>query len=368
MRLKVLVLFGGNSLEHDISILTYLKVSKYINQKKYEIVPVYIDYDNNWYSGDVSLFTLDNFLDKNLLKENLEEVSLIKKDNNFLLMKSKGVFRKKINSIDIALSLVHSENNDFPTLIGYLKKLGIPCCFSNIKSLSLCQDKVMTKQILQSMKVPTPNYLWFYESDYLNKKDSILASISKLGYPVIVKPAYEGSSIGVSLVKKAKDIEKAIVNTFNYDDKIIIEEVVDNAFCVSISIYGNHEVLEMGHICYNKTNNEIVTFEDKYDYPLLVELEKKLVEEIKSISKDVFYAFDLNGIVKFDFLINNESKQVYLIDINPIPRDLGFSFFQEENFSQILDHILGTTIKEYKVNKKKISIYKSNILKKKNNG
>lgn len=367
MRLKIGVFFGGTSILHDQSILTFLQVIKYINSKKYEVIPIYIGEDNNWYTKELELFTLENFQDKKVLIENLVKVNLIKKEDCFILVKSKGLFNKKITPIDLVLNLCQGLNLEDGTLTGYFKTLGITYVGSNVLSASIGSDLLITKQILQSQKIPFSNYIWFYETDYVTKKENILASITKLGYPVIVKPASLGSNVGASFVLKAKDIDVAIQNALYYDEKIIVEEAIENVAFVSCCIYGNHEIMEESSLYKRNTSNKIITFEDKAKLDNLekLELDKKQTEEILNIAKKIFYLFDLKGIVTFDFLIDNESKKVYFDEINVTPSFLAFNYFDGFTFEKVLEHIISLSIKEHKVNNKKIVQYKSSILKNK---
>ena len=383
MKIKVGVIFGGDSVEHEISIITAVQAMQYLDKEKYEVIPIYIDKERNWYTSE-ELKKMDTFKDMELLKSTLPKVCLTKKDNEFVLMKTKGLFNKVLNSIDIAFPIVHGKGVEDGSLAGYLDTLGIPYVGPNMLGASIGQDKVVQKQILQMEGIPVPNYVWFYESDYLTRKEEILSKINKLGYPVIVKPARLGSSIGINYVKKARDIESALEEAFTYDEKVIVEETIENLLEVDCAVYGNHELMETSFIGEMMTKNDFLTFEDKYlngkskkvsslktsnktstnGFKIPAKFDKKLETEIYDYSKRAFRALNLKGVTRFDFLINSLTKQVYLNEPNTIPGCLAFFFFTPKDISykQLLDTLITLSIKDYKEEKKKISNFESNVL------
>lgn len=383
MKIKVGVIFGGDSVEHEVSIITAVQAMEFINKEKYEVVPIYIDKERNWYS-DETLAKMETYKDMENLKNSLPKVCLTKKDNEFVLLKTKGLFNKVVNTIDVAFPIVHGKGVEDGSLAGYLDTLGIPYVGSDMLGASIGQDKVVQKQVMQIEGIPVANYVWFYESEYATKKEEILSKINKLGYPVIVKPARLGSSIGINFVKKARDIESALEEAFSYDEKVIVEETIENLLEVDCAVYGNHEIMETSFIGEMITDNEFLTFEDKYlngggkkgsskkmsesvstsGFKIPADLDKKTEQEIYELTKKAFRALNLKGITRFDFLINKETKQVYVNEPNTIPGCLAFFFFTPKDISyeKLLDTIITLTIKDYKISKKKISSFESNVL------
>jgi len=204
MKIKVGVIFGGNSVEHEISIISAVQAMEYLDKEKYEVVPIYIDKNRDWYSNN-ELKKMETYKDIEKLKKEIPKVSLIKKDKEFILMKTNGL-KKIVNTIDIAFPIVHGKGVEDGSLAGYLETIGIPYVGTDMLGAAIGQDKVTQKQILASENIPVVNYVWFYENDYLNKKEEILNKIKDLGYPVIVKPARLGSSIGINYVKNEDKI------------------------------------------------------------------------------------------------------------------------------------------------------------------
>lgn len=383
MKIKIGVIFGGSSVEHEISIITAVQAMEYLNKDKYEIVPIYIDKNRNWYTG-YALTKMETYKNLEDLERLTTKVCLTKKNNEYVLMNLKGLFKRVVNTIDIAFPIVHGKGVEDGSLAGYLDTLGIPYVGSDILGSSVGQDKVVQKQILQAEGIPVVNYTWFYENDYLLNEDAILKDIKKLGYPVIVKPARLGSSIGISYVKDENEIKTAIEEALTYDEKIVVEEVVKDLLEVDCAVVGNHEHMETSLIGEMLTDNNILTFEDKYiseggkkgsskkmsgtisntGFKIPAELDKKIEEQIYDISKKTFRALNLKGITRFDFLVDKKNKKVYVNEPNTIPGCLAFFFFtpKGKKYTELLDQVITMTIKDYKNNSKKITSFESNVL------
>lgn len=382
MKIKVGVIFGGNSVEHEISIITAVQAMEYIDKEKYEAIPIYIDKNRNWFTGP-ELLKMDTYKNLETIQEKCNQIHLVKKEKEFLLIKANGLLSKVINTIDVAFPIVHGKGVEDGSLAGYLDTLGIPYVGPDMLAASIGQDKVVQKQVLQAENIPVTEYIWFYESVYLREKESILKDIKKLKYPVIVKPARLGSSIGIAFVKNENSIETAIEEALCYDEKIIVEKVIENLVEVDCAVIGNHEFMETSLIGEMLTNNDLLTFEDKYladggkkgpsktgnctsttGFKIPANLDKKIETEIYELSKKAFRVLNLKGITRFDFLVDSKNKKVYINEPNTIPGSLAFFFFtpKDISYSKLLDDCITMAIKDYKNNQKKISSFESNVL------
>ena len=197
--IKLGVIFGGESVEHEISIISAVQAMNKMDNEKYEVIPIYITKDNLWYTGEI-LKDIETYQDYSLLKRYSKNVVLIKRDGRFILQ-SQGLFKKVVKELDLAFPIVHGTNVEDGTLQGYLKTIGIPFVGSDVLSSAIAQDKVVQKQVFQAMDLPMTDYIWFYDSEYLEDQDEILKKVKKMGYPVIVKPASLCSSVGISTAK-----------------------------------------------------------------------------------------------------------------------------------------------------------------------
>ena len=240
MKIKVGVIFGGETVEHEVSIISALQAIKNLDESKYEIIPIYISKDRTWYTGHI-LLDIETFKDFNNVKKYAKKVTLYKKENSYLLQCTTGLFRKDITDIDVILPVVHGNNVEDGTLAGYLDTVGVPYVGSHVLGAALGQDKVAMKQIMASNDIPVVDYTWFFDNEYTEDKDKILKNIKKVGYPVVVKPATLGSSVGITYVKSEKDIEEALETAISYDTKVVVEKAVENLVEVNDSVLGSYE-------------------------------------------------------------------------------------------------------------------------------
>lgn len=382
MKIRVGVIFGGESVEHEVSIITAVQAMEYIDQNKYEIVPIYISKDRTWYTGKM-LMDISIYNDFDNLKRYAKKVTLCRKNGAFYLQTINGLFKKNVAEIDIAFPIVHGNNVEDGTLAGYLDTLGIPYVGSRVLGAALGQDKVVQKQVLAAENLPIVDYTWFYDTEYYTNNDEINERINKLGYPVIVKPACLGSSVGITVVKDVNDIEKAINEAIKYDTKILVEKMVDNLVEVNCAVLGNYSYQETSLIAEMLTDNEFLTYQDKYigngkgakkggmkdgmassDFIIPARLDKKMEEKVYDLSKQAFRALNLAGVARVDFLIDKKKKEVYINEPNTIPGCLSFYMFHPKgkNYTTLLDEMITIAIKDYKNRCKKTYSFDSNIL------
>lgn len=377
MKIKVGVIFGGVSVEHEISIISAVQAMNSMDLEKYDIVPIYIGKDRTWYSGKM-LMDIDIYKDFEDLKRYAKKVSLIRKDGKFYLQ-SLGLFKRIVEEIDIAFPIVHGTNVEDGTLQGYLDTLGIPYVGSSVLGAALGQDKVVMKQVFESEKLPVSPYIWFYDNEYLNNADAITNDIKKLGYPVIVKPASLGSSVGITVVKSEEEIEEAIMDAITYDFKIVVEKMVQNLVEVNCSVLGNYEYQQTSAIEEVMGTEEFLTYKDKYiggskgskskgmastNRIVPARINDKLKEKVEHISKDAFKVLNLSGVCRIDFLIDKETEKVYINETNTIPGSLSFYLWEPigKSYKELLDDMITLAIKSYKNKSKKVYSFDTNVL------
>ncbi|MCF7627509.1 D-alanine--D-alanine ligase, partial [Holdemanella sp. SCCA2] len=350
MKIKVGVIFGGETVEHEVSIISAIQAMNNLDEEKYEIIPIYISKDRIWYTGHV-LREIDfykNFEDE---KKYAKEVTLCKKGKNFFLQKTNGLFRKDITDIDIILPVVHGNNVEDGTLAGLLDSIGIPYVGSHVLGSALGQDKVVMKQVMSSVGIPVVDYTWFYDNEYLEDKDEILDKIKKLGYPVVVKPATLGSSVGITLVHDSKKIEDAIDEAINYDTKVVVEKAVENLIEVNASVLGNYEYQRVSPLEEVMGLDEILSYADKYlgnsktkgvkntgskgmastNRIVPARISDDLTKDIQETAKKVFKTLNLSGVCRIDFLIDKKANKFYVNEPNTCPGSLSFYLWKEAN-------------------------------------
>ena len=376
--IKVGVIFGGESVEHEVSIISAVQAMNKLDSEKYDIVPIYITKKGEWYTGS-ALREIETFKDMDLLKRYSKNVVLYRKDNRFVLQ-SKGLLKKVVNEVDIILPVVHGTNVEDGVLQGYLKTIGVPFVGSGVTASSIAQDKVLQKQVFASCDLPIADYYYFYDCDFKNDPDGIIKEIEKkLKYPMIVKPATLGSSVGISSVENKKELINSIRDAIEYDNKIVVEEKVQNLTEVNISVLGNFETQKLSEIEEVMTDNDLLTYEDKYiggskksstkgmasaSRKIPADIDSKLRKDVEEIATKAFKSTGLSGVVRIDFLIDKKKKKVYINEINACPGSLAFYLWEAKgkSFTTLLDEMINIAIKDYKKEQNKTRSFDTNIL------
>ncbi len=384
MKINVGVIFGGDSVEHEVSIISALQAMENIDEEKYKVIPIYISKDRNWYTGE-SLRDMDTYKYFDSMKKYTKQITLARKGDQVFLEKVKGIFRKDVDYIDVAFPIVHGKGVEDGSLSGYLETLGLPVVGPGVLGASVGQDKVVLKQVLAAYNIKTPKYVWFYDYEYNLNENNVIDKVEKLGYPVIVKPANLGSTIGISVAHNRDTLKKAIDEALEYEAKIVVEEMIPNLLELNCAVLGNYEYQETSLIAEMKTGHELLTFEDKYlggskgktgskvpskggmsnsKFDIPAKISKEMEEEVYDMSVQTYRALNLNGVCRIDFLVNKETGEVYVNEPNTIPGSLSFYMFKPKgkSYMELTDELIKMAIKDYKNNKKKTSSFSSNIL------
>ena len=377
MKIKVGVIFGGPTVEHEVSVISAVQAMESMNSEKYDIIPIYISKDRTWYSGKM-LMDIEVYRDFDTLKRYAKKVNLINKEGKFYLQSMKG-FKKIVTDIDVVFPIVHGNGVEDGSLQGYLETVGVPYVGSSVIGSALGQDKVIMKQVMASYGLPVVPYTWFFDCEYMNEKDTITKGIAKLGYPVIVKPANLGSSVGITVVKDEKDLDKAIIEAIKYDQKIVVEKVIEDMVEVNCSVMGNYEYQEISCLEEVASSDDFLTYTDKYvgngkggkskgmvsaSRIIPARLDDKKTNEIKELSREVFKCLNLGGVCRIDYLIDKKNNKVYVNEPNTIPGSLAFYLWEPvgKKYNKLLDELITVAIKSYKEKTKKTRSFESNIL------
>lgn len=378
MKIKLGVIFGGVSVEHEISIISAVQAMNAVDKEKYDIVPIYIAKDRTWYTGKM-LMDIDVYKDFEDLKKFATKVTMYKKDNSFYLQ-SMGLFKRIVEEVDVVFPIVHGANVEDGTIAGYLETIGVPYVGSRVLGAALGQDKVVMKQVFAACDLPIVPYTWFFDNEYLNDADKITKEIKKLGYPVIVKPATLGSSVGITVVKDEEALDDAIIDAITYDTKIVVEKMVDNLVEVNCSVLGDYEYQQTSVLEEVMSSDEFLTYKEKYlgggkktgaskgmastSRVVPARISDKLTEEVKEIAKGAFKALNLSGICRIDFLIDKKENKVYINEPNTIPGSLAFYLWEPsgKKYSVLLDEAITLAIKDYKNRSKKTNSFDTNVL------
>lgn len=350
MKLSIGVIFGGRSLEHDLSVLTAIQAMDNIDKERYEVVPIYITKDLTFYSGGMLRY-IDSYKDFRLIDRYATKVNLINKNGKFILQTT-GLIKRVYKEIHLAFPMVHGKYTEDGSIVGYLETLGIPIVGSDIYSSSLCQDKVFTKEVLNGNDIPVVDYVYFSDSDHKLDKEDIFKKIEELSYPLIIKPARLGSGIGIEIVNRKEELESSIEKAMKNDERVLVEEYIADRREFNMAVLLSKGKL-IGSVIEEIIKDEPCNYYDKYRkdneddtfkriFP--ADISKTLTEEIEKTSKKTYKVLALSGVARIDYVYDNKKKKLYVNEVNTIPNFFSHHLFDDKNIDY--RELLGIMIKE----------------------
>ncbi|MBQ2138850.1 MAG: D-alanine--D-alanine ligase [Erysipelotrichaceae bacterium] len=389
MKICVGVFFGGKSTEHEISCISANQAIHALDSDKYDVLPIYISKDNEFYIGD-ELFDLANYSSFISNPSSvLEKVMIYKDGNNVKVRPMKGVFKKE-RTIDVAFPIVHGTNVEDGSLAGFLQMLDIPYTSCDVLGGAVGQDKTVMKDIFKAEGIPMVDYFVVYNADFEDAYEDYFKKAKKIGFPLIAKPANLGSSIGIEVIKTEEEFQEKISECLKYDFKVVVEKMIANLKEVNISIIGGDEKAKCSAI--EEVTNGFLDFDKKYQpgsgskgakkgvkvpaakgaskgmastvRKVPAELKEGQKEEIEKIAVKVFRALNSFGCVRIDFMIDNDTDKVYCNEINTIPGSLAFYLWKEEgvDFTQECDELINNALNRYARRSRKTYSFDTNIL------
>jgi D-alanine-D-alanine ligase len=337
----VAVIFGGRSTEHDVSIITALaSVIKPLEAtKQYHVEPVYIAKDGSWYWDqklkNIELYTsgeIDDFMRR------APKVHILFDNGLTLVKSSQFAGRKMYRKIDIVFPAMHGTYGEDGTLMGLLEMANVPYVGCNFRVSAVAMDKVLAKKICGSAGIPSTPWEWLYSSS-LSQPKIVMDKLKRLKYPLFVKPAHLGSSIGISRVEEEKGLMNALEVAAHYDDKIIVEEAVPNVIEVTLPIMGNEDVTPALLERPLTKPEDFFDFDTKYMQggkkgagkgikgsqgysELPANLPKDVYDKAEKTGLAAYRVLGCSGIARVDLLIDSKTKKIYFNEVNPLPGGL----------------------------------------------
>jgi D-alanine-D-alanine ligase len=367
MKKTVAVIFGGRSVEHDVSIITaYNPIIPSLNlTEKFNVLPIYISKDGSWFS-EKSMNNIDFFKQRDFGKKLKSKIRL--SFDGGLTIIWPGLKNKK-TKVDLVFPAMHGTFGEDGSLMGLIRMANVPFVGCDISSSVISMDKVLTKQILSISGISTVPYIYFTNKEWDLRKDSIIKDIN-IKYPLFVKPAHLGSSIGIAKVNREVDLQNAIEVAFHYDDKVLVEESIENLIELTVPVMGNDN-LTLGAIERPLNREDFFSFNDKYlrknnlNYSEIpAKIDHELSEKTKNLAKQSYKAIGCSGIARIDFL-SNSKKEIYVNEINTLPGSLYSHNWRKIGISNVDLVTKLIELAEQKFNERKEIRYtfNSNILK-----
>lgn len=362
MRKRVAVIFGGRSLEHDVSIISAMQVLSNIDKNKYIVEPIYMR-DGDFFASDVDRLEAFGEFDSAKHKK------LILYSGEFFALKKNRI--KKFFRPDVALVVCHGGEGENGNLQAMLEMNGVPFTSPYPLQSAICMDKEFSKRVFENMLLSVLPFETATRNEYFEDKDKIVFMFeSLLSYPLIVKPARLGSSIGIGVAKDRAELKDALDIAFTFDDKVVVEHKLDGFVEVNCAAYSSGDEIVVGRTEQPVTANEFLTFADKYERGgKMSELTRISPADIgslnlivKAMTERIYRDFDMNGIIRVDYLVDVKRGKVYVNEINTVPGSLAFYLF-DTDFKTLLDEVISAAIKRGFERKSTVS-FKTEILSK----
>lgn len=394
MKIKVGVLFGGKSVEHEISVISAIQAIGYLDKSKYDVIPIYITKNNEFYVGE-NVGKIESYTDINSLIKSSQRVIMVWDENKLKLIKypQKMLSKGYVDYIDVAFPIVHGTNVEDGTLQGYLHMMNIPYVGCDVLSSSVGMDKYVMKTVLKDNGVPVLDCKCYTSNVYDENEDAIVEEIeSAIGYPVIVKPVNLGSSIGISKAENRTELYDSLETAFQYAGKVLVETAVQNLKEINCSVLGDYESAEASECEEPISSDKILTFAEKYigdgsakgakggakggakasGSKGMATLKRKIPADITSeqrqtireLAVKAFKCLGCSGVSRIDFMMDTKTGNIWLNEINTIPGSLSFYLWEPigVKYSQLLDKMISLALKRERESENITYTFDSNVL------
>lgn len=378
MKTTIGVFFGGRSTEHEISVISASQAMHAINAEKYDVVPIYISKQGKWYTGE-ALLDIKNYRNTADLLGKVEEVYMEPTFGDYNLYKKKrGLFGSGVvKHLDVAIPVLHGSNGEDGTFEGLLETIGIPYAGCNTLSSANGMDKITMKMILKSCGIPVVDYVWFTDKEWFARRDELIDRIEKeIGYPVIVKPANLGSSVGIGRACNREELIEKIDGAEVYTTRIIVEDMVEDLQEINCSVLGDCDENQASVLEEPIKSGEILSYEDKYvggtkgakgmqaaQKRIPANLPQAETERIQFLARETFRVLSCHGVSRVDMIIKRKTRDIYVNEINTIPGSLSFYLWEATgiSFEQLMDRLVELAIKRKREQGMKTVSYDHNI-------
>lgn len=378
MKTNIGVFFGGRSTEHEISVISASQAMNAINRDKYDVTPIYITKDGRWFTGN-ALLDVANYRDIPGLLKKCTQVYMepVFDDYNLYRRERKLIGNPVVAKLDIAIPVLHGSNGEDGVFQGVLDSIGIPYAGCNVLSSANGMDKVTMKMILQACNVPVVDYEWFTEKEWFaHQQEKIKAVEEHLGYPVIVKPANLGSSVGIGEARNREELIAKVEDAVRYSNRIIVEHMVQNLKEINCSVLGDFDEFETS-VCEEPIKSgEILSYEDKYmggtkgakgmqasSKRIPADLPEATSEKIRFLAGETFRVLSCHGVSRVDVMIDADNGNIYVNEINTIPGSLSYYLWEATGipFQTLMERLVSLALKRKRESSRKTVSYDHNI-------
>lgn len=380
MKIRVGVFFGGKSVEHEVSVISGLQAYNAFNRDKYEPIPVYITKDNEFYTGE-AIGDIANYKNIPALLQRSTRVFFMCEQGQVQLIQYpvKKLGSSVVAQIDVAFPVVHGANVEDGSIQGFLRHYNIPLVGCDVAASAVSMDKYVTMTVLKDNGIPVLDSVTLNVKAYEQDEDAAYDNVEeKIGYPIIVKPVNLGSSVGIKVAKDREGLREALEYAFTFGARVLIQHAIMNLREINCAVLGDYEDAQASECEEPISGDEILSYEDKYvagskggsegmrtaKRELPADLTPQKREEIRQMAVKTFQALNCSGVARIDFMIDRDTDQVYVNEINPIPGSLAFYLWEalDKPYAELLDDMVGLALKREREEKSMQTSFDSNIL------
>lgn len=385
MKTNIGVFFGGRSTEHEISVISASQAMAAIDRAKYDVTPVYITKQGRWYTGE-ALFDIKNYRKPSELVEKCTEVCMRPVYGDYNLYKTKRSFMGGegiVGKLDVIIPVLHGSNGEDGIFEGVLESTGIPFAGCNTLASANGMDKITMKMILASEGVPVVEYVWFTDKEWFMKRDELVERIeSRLGYPVIIKPANLGSSVGIGSAHSREELIDRVADASRYSTRIIVEHMLADMQEINCSVLGDCNEYRTSVLEEPIKSADFLTYEEKYgsgggtkgggsknvgmqrsQKRIPAELPEDVTKRIQFLAGETFRILSCHGVSRVDVMIDKTDGEIYVNEINTIPGSLSFYLWEATGlpFAKLMDTLVDLAVKRKRELEQKTVSYDQNI-------
>lgn len=380
MKTNIGVFFGGRSTEHEISVISASQAMNAIDRTLYDITPIYITKGGQWYTGK-ALMDVSNYRDVPALLRRCTPVYMrpIYGDTALYTNASLmfGIKVKKVTTLDVIIPVLHGANGEDGSFQGILQAIGIPYAGCDVLASANGMDKVTMKMILRACDIPVVDYTWFTDQKWASEPDAVIAQVEKvLSYPVIVKPADLGSSVGIARADNREALAEKITEAAKYSTRLIVEHLVEQLKEINCSVLGTCDDYHMSVLEEPIKTGEILSYTDKYmggskgakgmqasAKRIPAELDEGITKRIQFLAGETFRVLSCHGVARVDLIIDEANGSIYVNEINTIPGSLSFYLWEASGitFSELMSQLVSLALRRARHQSQKIVSYDQNI-------